>query len=338
MPDVITTSTSPGISQRTNVYAEREMLKHAEPVMVLEKTGKAMKMPKNKSVTIKWRRPVAIEIDTTPLQEGVTPSSKRFQYEDISATLTQHGNLTTLTDVIEDTHEDPVLNNMSMMMGENAGATWEQLNYGVLIAGTNVFYNNGAARNSVNTALTLSRQRAVTRALDAQKADMITNIIDPSPNFGTMAVEAAFIAVAHTDLSADIRNLAGFVPVAKYGSIRTVSPREIGMCENVRYVLSPDLAPIINAGGTPGTAVLSTGGSAADVYPILYFGKEAWGYVGLRGEPDMQAIDPTIINPGQKTKDDPLGQRGYVGWKSWWAAAILNDLWMARLEVGASVL
>lgn len=338
MPDVITTSGSAGISQRTNVYAEREMLRHAEPVMVLEKTGKAMKMPQNKSLNIKWRRPVPFDNATIPLAEGVTPPSVRFQYEDVPATLTQYGNLATITDVIGDTHEDPVLNDMAMMMGENAGATWEQLNYGVLIAGTNVFYNNGAARTSVNTALTLNKQRAVTRALDAQKAGLLTSVIDPSPNFATRAVEAAFIAVGHTDLAADIRNLAGFTPVAEYGSMRTVSPREIGMVENVRYLLSPDLLPIVNGGGTAGTAVLTTGGTSADVYPLLYFGKDSWGFVGLRGSPDMQAIDPTIIQPGLKTKDDPLGQRGYVGWKSWWAAAILNDLWMARLECGASAL
>jgi len=53
----VTTSTSSGISQRTNVYAEREMLKHAGPTMILDKTAKAKQMPKNKSTTIKFRRP-----------------------------------------------------------------------------------------------------------------------------------------------------------------------------------------------------------------------------------------------------------------------------------------
>jgi N4-gp56 family major capsid protein len=47
-----TTSTSPGISQRTNVYAERQMLKHAAPVVVLDKFGMTKPMPKNKSTTI----------------------------------------------------------------------------------------------------------------------------------------------------------------------------------------------------------------------------------------------------------------------------------------------
>ncbi|KKL70933.1 hypothetical protein LCGC14_2099990, partial [marine sediment metagenome] len=33
------------------------------------------------------------------------------------------------------------------------------------------------------------------------------------------------------------------------------------------------------------------------------------------------------------SKSDPLGQRGYVGWKTWHAIVILNQVWMARLEV-----
>ncbi|MDO8534615.1 MAG: hypothetical protein Q7S17_07735 [Xanthobacteraceae bacterium] len=47
-----TLSTDGGISQRTTVYAERQMLKHAMPVMVLERFGLARPMPKNKSTTI----------------------------------------------------------------------------------------------------------------------------------------------------------------------------------------------------------------------------------------------------------------------------------------------
>jgi len=337
MTDVITTYGAPGISQRTEVYAERTMLKHAEPVMVLEKTGKALKMPKNKSDTVKYRRPVPFDAATTPLQEGVTPPSSRFRYEDVTATLTQYGNLATITDKIADHHEDPVLNDMSMMMGENAGNTFELLNFGVLRGGTSVFYQNGTARTDVNTALTQGKQRAVTRFLLAQKADLITRTIDPSPNFGTRAVEAAYVAIGHTDLGADIRNLPGFTPVAEYGSMKPISPREIGACEDVRYILSQDLPSFPDAGGAAGS-MITTGGTLADVYSLLFFGQDAWGHVSLRGDSDMQAIEPTIIQVGQKTKDDPLGQRGYVGWKSWWSAVILNELWMARLELSATEL
>ena len=94
-----TTSSSPGISQRTNVYAAREMLKHAAPVVVLDKFGMMKPMPQNKSSTIKFRRPKTFTAATTPLVEGVTPSATAFQYEDKSATLKQYGQVVTITDV-----------------------------------------------------------------------------------------------------------------------------------------------------------------------------------------------------------------------------------------------
>ena len=323
-----------GISPRTNVYAERQMLRHAKPVMVLEKLGLTKPMPKNKTDTIKFRRPRVFTAATTPLVEGVTPTETQFSYEDVAATLRQYGQVVVVTDKIEDLHEDPVLNDASMQAGENIGRTIEALNYGVVRAGTSVYYANGTVRTDVNTPITLGKQRAVLRSLKALKATKITRSLSPSSDYGTRAVEGAFIAVAHTDVESDIRNMPGFKVVAEYGTRNPISEHEIGSVEDVRYMLSPDLNPFLNAGGAAGSMV-STGGVNADVYPVIYFGQDAWGMVALRGQ---GAVSPTVIPVGQKTKDDPLGQRGYVGWKTYHAALILNQAWMARLEVAVSQL
>lgn len=329
----ITKSTDTNISQRTNVYAEREMLKHAGPVMVLDKFGMAKRMPKNKSTTIKFRRPKVFTEQTIPLQEGVTPNTTAFEYEDVSATLRQYGMVVGITDVIEDTHEDPVLNDATVQAGENIGRTVEALNYGVLRGGTNVFYANGSSRGDVNTAITLNKQRAVTRALKAQKAMKITRMLSASPGYETRAVEASFVGVAHTDLEADIRGLTGFTPVAEYGQRQPLCEEEIGSVEDVRYILSPDLDPWQAEGSATLNGMVADDDTNVDVYPVLYFGKEAYGTVALRGQ---GAVSPSIIPVGQKTKDDPLGQRGYVGWKTWHVCVRLNEAWMARLEVGVT--
>lgn len=325
----------PGISQRTTLYAEREMLKHARPVMVLEKLALNKSMPKNKSDTIKFRRPRTFTAATTPLQEGVTPNETAFSYEDVQVSLKQYGQVVVITDKIEDLHEDPVLNDATLQAGENIGRTIEALNYGIVRAGTSVYYANGTQRTDVNTVISLTKQRAVLRALKGQKAMKITRMLSGSTEFKTSPVEAAFVAVAHTDVESDIRNIPNFIPVAEYGTRSPISEQEIGSVEDVRYILSPDLASLPNAGGTAGTSVYSTGGTSADVYPVIYFGQDSWGMVALRG---MGAVSPTIIPVGQKTKDDPLGQRGYVGWKTWHAALILNQAWMSRLEVAVTAL
>lgn len=330
--------TDAGVSPRTNVYAERQMLKHAGPVRILDKFGLTKPMPKNKTQTIKFRRPKVFTAATTPLVEGVTPSATQFKYEDVSVSLKQYGEVVEITDVIEDTHEDPVLNDATMQAGENIGRTMEALDWGVLRAGTNVFYANGAARTSVNTPISLAKQRAVIRALKAQKAMKITRVLSASVNYGTKAVEAAYIAVHHTDVEQDIRELAGFTPVAEYGSRKPINEYELGSVEDVRYICSPDLEPFADGGGAyagSGTNMVTTSGTSADVYPVLFMGKESYGIVPLRGQ---GAVSPSILRPGVKSKSDPLGQRGYIGWKAWHASLILNQVWMARLEVAVTAL
>ncbi|MDE4303623.1 N4-gp56 family major capsid protein [Phaeobacter gallaeciensis] len=331
----MTTSTSSGISQRTNVWAAREMLKHAGPVTVLEKFGKAIRMPKNKSTTAKFRRPKVFAAVTTPLVEGVTPTTTAFQYEDVSTNLSQYGMVVGITDVIEDTHEDPVLQDATLQTGENLGRTIEALTYGTVKAGTSVFYANGTTRSGVNTAITLNKQRAVTRYLKGQKAKKITRMLSGSPDYSTSPIEAAYIAVGHTDCEADIRGLAGFTPVAEYGQRKPLCEEEIGSVEDVRYILSADLDPFLAAGSGTLNGMVAADSTNVDVYPILFFGMDAYGVVAIRGQ---GAVSPTVIPVGQKTKDDPLGQRGYVGWKTWFASLILNQTWMARLEVGVTSL
>lgn len=329
------------ISQRTAAYAYVQMLEHAEPVMVLAKFGDVKPIPKNKAETVKFRRPIPFTAVTTPLAEGVTPTARQMLYEDVTVTLQQFGDLVSITDKVADLSEDPVLKDATMMCGENAGRTLEQVIYGVVKGGTSVFYANGSARNAVNTAISLNKQRKVTRYLKAQKAQKFTRILSGSVQIGTKPIEASYICIAHTDLEADIRNLAGFVPTAQYGQRNVVSEYEIGSVEDVRYVLSPDLQAFADAGGTAGSMV-STTGTSADVYPMLYLGMSAYGLTPLKDSKGADgrnlAVTPTVINPGTVDKSDPLGQRGYVGWKTWFNAVRLNETWMARLEVAATAL
>ena len=322
-----------GLSQRTNAFAAAEMLAHAEPILCLSKFGMTKPMPKNKANVIKFRRPVPLAVATTPLTEGAAPTSQAISYEDVTVTLSQYGNVVEITDVVNDLAEDPVLKDAAMLCGEQAGETIETLMWGVLQGGTNVFYNNGAARDAVNTAITLDRQRAITRAIKAERGKKITSMISSSVKYGTEAVAPAYIAFAHTDLEADIRDLAGFTPTEKYGSMKAL-PYEIGKVEDVRYILTPVLSSIADAGGAKGTHV-STGGTSADVYPVVYVAKDAYGHVALKG---AEAISPTVINPGDLDKSDPLGQKGMVGWKTYHKSFIANQAWLARLECAATAL
>lgn len=323
------------ISPRVGIIASAIALKHAAPIIVLGKLGQVMPVPKNKGQQVKFRGPKTLATATTPLTEFVTPTAQKLEYRDVPVTIARYGSWSAISDDIADTHEDPVLKDLMEITGEQAAETMEMIDFGVVIGGTNVVYANGSARNAVNTPITLAKQRRVVRFLKAQRAPKLRKIQDGSIKIGTTPIEAAYIAVCHTDLEADIRSIAGFVPVAKYGSREMICPEEIGSVEDVRYITSPLLNSWINTGGAPGSTVLSTGGSAADVYPIIYLAESAFGTVGLKGE---SAFQPMVLNPNTPRGGDPMGRQGSVAWKSWHACVILDDSRLVRMEVAASVL
>jgi len=321
------------ISPRTAAYAAKEMLRRGLPYLVLEKFGQAKPIPKNMTDTVKFRRYEALDKAPNVLSEGVTPSAKQLTKTDISATLSQYGDLIEITDKVEDTHEDDVLNESVEILGEQQAQMIETVRFNVLKGGTNVFYAGGeTARADVNDPLDRSLQRKITRSLKRQNARKVTTVVRSTPSYGTANVAPAFIGLCHPDIEQDIRNMTGFVPVEDYGSM-TPYESEIGKCEDVRYVASTIFEPWEDAGAGTLNGMISTSGTNVDVYPILYVAKDAYGIVPLKGK---NAVTPTVVNPSQVDKSDPLGQRGYVGWKTYHTAVILNDAWMVRAEVGAT--
>lgn len=324
------------ISPRTAAHAAAEMLAHAEPVLVLSKFGMAKPLPSRSTKIMKFRRSNPFGAVTAPMVEGVTPTGHKYTVTDVTVEMLQWGDYTEITDVIEDTHEDPVLKEMNQLNGEQAAETIENVIWGVLKGGTSVIYSNGSQRTDVNTTLTLNKIRAAVRYLKAQRGKMITSILGGSPNFATRPIEAGYIAVGHTDLEADIRGLAGFTPTAEYGSRQALCPEEIGSVESLRFVLSPMLTSIPNGGAAiGGNAVVSTGGTNADIYPLIVLAKDAYGLVPLKGKAAMM---PQVLRANTPRGGDPLGQRGTSGWKAYFNAVRLNETWMVRIETAASSL
>ncbi|MGC7559338.1 N4-gp56 family major capsid protein [Pasteurella sp. PK-2025] len=323
------------ISPRTQVYADAQMLAHAEPVLVLSKLAQTKPIPQNKSQTIKFRRPKPFPVATTPLTEGVTPTAQKMSYEDVEVQLKQYGAWTEITDVIQDTHEDPVLKDLTMISGEQAAETAEMVTWGAISGGTNVIYTTGSATNAVKDPLSINHIRAAVRKLQKNRAKKKTSILDGSIKYGTKPIEASYIAVCHTDLESDIRNLPNFTPVAEYGSRSPISPQELGSVENVRFITSPLFAPSTNSGAAAGGKVVATGGTNADVYKIIVFGQDAFAVCPLKGKESAQM---KIRNPGKAEKGNELGQTGSVGWIAWHAAKILNEAWLVRIEAAATAL
>ncbi len=143
--------------------------------------------------------------------------------------------------------------------------------------------------------------------------------------------------MGHTDLDADIRGISGFLPKAQYSDSSKALPGEIGKIEQFRIILTAMFDPWLAAGAS-GTTYLSNGAAVSsaascDVYPLIFVARDSYGIVPLQG---YGAVDIGVVNPGRKTKDDPLGQIGFVSWGTYQTGTILNQSWCARLESGST--
>jgi len=323
------------ISERTAGYAVKKMLTRALPLLVFEKFGQSYPIPTNSTKTAKFRRYRALPLATTPLVEGVTPTGKSLMVDDYQCTLQQYGDFVGITDVIQDTHEDPVFDEAQTVIGEQAAQTIEAVRFGILKAGSNVqFANSAANRLALASALTLNDLRLVARGFKRQNAGMLTSRVASTASFNTEALEAGYIAVCHVDVENDIRALPGFINAKDYGST-TPMEGEIGACENIRFIMSTVVDPWEDATCPAADPAFVSGTTYAKVYPIVVFAKNAYGLVPLKGK---DSLTPMVKNPGDPSDSDPLGQRGFVSWKAMTTAVILADEWMCRIEVLATEL
>lgn len=345
------------VASRNLIRAAQGMLEHAQPITVLGDFGTQREMPQNSTDTLVFRRTLPFGASTsgttienssryvgTPditasnfvLAEGVTPNSNTITFQDVSVQLQQYGVLFKYSSKTEQLYEDDIPGEMVKLTGETLAEVMELVRYGVLKAGSTVVYANGSSRSAVNTAISLNAIRKAARTLESNRCRRVTSRLAPGVNFGTRAVQPAYVVFCHTDAVSDIRNLPGFTRVEEYGTFKPIHDREVGACEDFRFISSPLLKSFLAAGASVGSSgMLSVGAANVDVYPFIVIGEDAWGQVALKG---MSAIKPVVLKASQTNHANPLGQFGYVGASTWFATVRLNDAWMARIEAGVTAL
>ncbi len=344
---------------RLNKY-KGQILAHAVPVEVLGRTGRQIPFPKNQSDTYvarKWlpygatttsastqnqffqngtgdRGNVVVQAHQTA--EGVTPLPDSIIPLDITVVMQQYSCLYGFTDKTYDLYEDDIPQAMITQIGERVTFVNEMILYGALRACTNQYFGGtGTTVATVNGGLTLGMVRKIAKNLQANHGKPVNGMLKASQNYGTDPVAPGYTVYCHTDLEPDIRDIPNFIPCEKYAT-GTPMPNEIGKVERFRFITSPDLPSIQDGGAAIGaTGLYSTSGSNIDVYPFIVAAADAWGQVAVRGK---DSLNPTYLPPGEKSKSDPLGQRGYAGTIWWKAVMIENQGWMAVGFVGSKVL
>lgn len=325
------------ISRETAGYAAKRLLRRNKAMIYTERFGQGHVLPKNSGQIMKFRRYLALALAVAPLAEGITPTGQKLRTEDVVVRLEQYGDSVGLTDVIKDTHHDPVLKESLNLCNDQIRETIETIRFSVLKSGTNVFYGGSGvtSRAYVAGGPSDAHLKLIERSLLRNRAEKITSVIKATQLIATEPVPEGFYTLGHTDLKPDIEALDDYTPVHKYSNSSKALEGEIGQACGMRFLLSQLYTPWLLAASSAGSqSTFLSGGVAtagyADVYPLIVLAKDAYGIVRLQGE---NAVTPIVLNPDKPDKSDPLAQRGYVAWKMWQACVILSQFWMARYEV-----
>lgn len=316
-----------------NTYYDRKLLVRARPLLVAMDFGQKRPLPAKTSKVITFRRYSNLAVATTGLTEATTPNAVQLSTTEVTATVVQYGSYVEISDVVELVVEDNVLNEAIDLLAEQMADTIETLTFTALKAGTNVFYTNGDARNTLASIISEATLDKVIRFMRRNNARVFTEIIKSATGVGSLPIRPAYWAFTHPDVVHDLEALTGFISVEKYASQGPVHQAEIGAYKNIRFLMTTMCSATLAGGANYDGTYVSTAEVKNDVYYIIVVAKEAYGLVNLE-----KGTAKSIIHiAGKSEAGGALEQWSSVGWKTWFVAKILNDAFITRIETCASV-
>jgi N4-gp56 family major capsid protein len=307
-------------STLTDLYQthfSKNLLDHAVQALVLDQFGMPAELPKNRgSLTIRWFRPgVADASQVQTLSEGTPINTFRnVTYSYVEATLGQYGEAAKITDVVTMTGLFDALKQSISTMGDDCAEHANQIVRNVLAhqsTGLTKRYGQGLADFTALSAATKANGKIVaTDVLDA-----VTQLrINRAKHIG-----AGFVGVLCPQVERDLLRDSDVLDPAKYQDKSAIAKAEVGMLHGVRWVMHTQ--PFIED-ETEGTFDSTDDNADGLIYSTFILGKDCYGVPKLAGT--QSPFKPSIIINDKPDKSDPLNQFMTAGWKSFWAAKVLN--------------
>lgn len=192
-----TIQTTNSLSTSMQTYYDKRLVQNMKPRLVHQSYGQKRQIPRNGGKTVNFRKfsPFAAAVD--PLTEGVTPDGQDLEITSITTDLDQYGEYVMGSDLLDLTAVDPVLDETTELLGDQAGLSVDHIVRDVICKGTNVQYANGKATRDqllITDKLTTTEIRKAVRTLKNNKAKpFIRNgkpyyyaIIDPDTAYDLM--------------------------------------------------------------------------------------------------------------------------------------------------------
>lgn len=286
---VSTTSTN---ASNLHLYYVKKLLSVLQPRLAMYNLGKKTKLPKGLGKQVKWLRYSKIASSTTTLTEGTAPSEIGFTTQNVTATIAQYGQFAKVSDLLDLTAIDPVIEDLAELFGRAAAESVEDLIVAELDANLPVQYVNKRANDNAITAGDVAIMKEFLRA----QINLKVNYVKAHEN-------GSYMAIVHPSSEYDLKtetNVGGWLDTASYSGqdAKNVLTGEFGKLFGTRFMVSDKMTAANNSG-------------SISVKKNYLIGEECFGVVDLEGK-NIDMIIKSIDSGGVA---NPLNQYGTVGYK-----------------------
>lgn len=303
------------LSAEDKTFYERALLERLLPELNFYKDAQKKKLPKNQGRTINFRKFNSLTAPSSSLTEGVTPDGNDLNITTVTATVAQEGDFVLISDLIQMTGIDPVLTEMAVLLGEEAGVVVDNRIQTAISSGTNVYFAGEATTRA-------GLESAQTKYLTAND---IKKIVRKLKNANAKRFPDGYYHMQiDPDIAYDLMGDSAWVDVSKYSKPEQMAKGELGKMHGMKFFETTNLS-IVDS---------SAGSSKIPVHIAYAYGKDSYACVDLEGGAGKPEI---IVKPnGSAGSADPLDQRASEGWKNCFTAVITQPLALVRVETGVN--
>lgn len=316
-------ATYSGLTAEQRTFYELTLLEMAKknlPHAAFGQLGISTTIPKNQGMTISWRRFNALSPATTPLTEGTTPAGSDISVTSLTAAVQMYGDFVKFTDVLQTAGIDPVVVQLSEVLGYQAGLTVDTLARDALVADlTQIYAGDATSINTIDAADVLAPD------------DILQALAIIKGNDGRPFSNGRYVVILGPKAEYDLLQDATFRDELKDAYVRgeenPVVSGYIGTWMGADFYLTSNVYSSTNTLGV-------------NVYRTIVLARDAFGVGGLaafmpratqlKDGPNtgttVRPVSLIIRNPTPEDSD-PLAMRGSVGWKTTFVAKVLNPGW-----------
>lgn len=302
------------LAPELKTFYDTELLENARTEMFYAQFGRKQRLPKNGGTTIEWRK-FNTFARASELKEGVIPTGQQFGSSSLTASISQYGTYTSITDKLEMRAYDNVILAATEEMGASAAATQETLIRNALLVGTNVMYcdNVDANGNVISTPTTPATMGAGGGDKNADgwallTPTMVNKAVTKMKKDRVPRINGKYYAVIHPSVAYDLRQSKEWIEVHKYAATGEIFNGEIGELHGCRFI-EDTFAPILGESYIYSGSTTYKNKSNGVTYATYFFGKDGFGIV----DPEGGGLEMIIHD-----KDEiggPLNQFSTIGYK-----------------------